>query len=78
MDALYLFKIESYIIDVRGDEYITVGPSSPNSQIGIWRRTAGSSSFVRINQLLKNWFGMASTPEGRIYACAYNGDIYKK
>ena len=74
-------EIDNYIIDFKGDEYISVTDGyigNSSSVLDIFKRTLGSSSFVRLNQVQKNWTGLAATPSGRIYACAYSGDIYIK
>jgi hypothetical protein len=36
------------------------------------------STFNALSQTSRNWYGMAATPSGDVYAAVYGGDIYKQ
>jgi hypothetical protein len=39
-------------------------------------QTGGSGAFVALNQTARAWRGMCAAPNGNVYACVSNGDIY--
>jgi uncharacterized Zn-binding protein involved in type VI secretion len=52
------------IASYKNGEYINIEPFS--------------TYFAGLNQTTRMWYGIGAAPNGDIYACVYNGDIYKQ
>jgi hypothetical protein len=55
-----------------GDVYV----AGYGGGIGIWKRTGGAGAFATLGQASRSWYGMASCPNGNVYAVVNGGDIY--
>ena len=55
---------------------ILTGTNVPDSTVEEW--VGGTGVFAALSQTTRNWRGMCAAPNGDIYACVFNGDIYKQ
>lgn len=72
-------SITGIAVAANNDVYITNGsvqlPEGSRSY-GVWKQIAGTGVFVSLNIVDKYWSGITIAPNGAIYACVRNGDIY--
>jgi len=57
-------------------DYNTVGRELTVSAGSTINTDPSDGTFNSLNQTVRQWYGVASAPNGDIYACVYNGDIY--
>lgn len=59
-----------------GDIYACLSTSGGTGPAGIYKQTGGVGDFIRVAGAGLNWFGIASSSYGDIFASVFGGDVY--
>jgi uncharacterized Zn-binding protein involved in type VI secretion len=66
----------SFILPTEITDAILQSTDVPEAEYDAW--VGGTGVFAALGQTSRNWFGMAAAPNGDIYVCVHDGDIYKQ